>query len=270
MKKLLLSWVLATLLTSSLMAKDISTYEYANLKSTDAVKTALTSKGFTVVGEYDAMGDTNYHVIAYTNPALQKDASKDDDRGFAAVQKILVDKKDKTLVLTNPEYFLRAFLEDDFQEATAQNINKTLASAFGTLTGSDDTLEDDDIAGYHFMMGMPYYEDMIEVAEGKNLLEKLKKNAGKNIVFEIQLKDATLVGVAMPTKTGEKSYIPAIKGEKNSAFLPYMVLIQEDEAEILHPKYYLAVSYPKLSMGQFMDISSTPDDIEDYFKGLFK
>jgi hypothetical protein len=49
-----------------------------------------------------------------------------------------------------------------------------------------------------------------------------------------------------------------------------MVLIEENEAKIMHPKYYLAVSYPKLSMGQFMTISSAPDDIEEYFKGLFQ
>ena len=270
MNKLLLSGTVAALLTSSLMAKDISTYEYADFKSSDSVKKALHSNGMQVVGEYDAMGNPDYHVIAYTNPALKKDASVKDERGFGAVQKVLVNRKDNTLVLTNPDYFLRAFLEDDFQETTAQELNKALSAAFGKLSGSEDALEDDDLAGYHFMMGMPYYEDMIEVAEGKDLLQKLKKNAGKNLVFEIKLKDATLVGVAMPTKEGEKSYVPEIKGEEHSAFLPYMILIEDDEAEILHPKYYLAISYPQLSMGQFMGISSTPDDIEDYIKSLFK
>jgi len=269
MKKLLLSGALAALLTSTLMAKDISAYEYAGLKNTNDVKKALTAQGFQVVGEYDAMENPNYHIVAYTDNALQTVASKK-ERAFAGVQKVLIDKADKKLVFTNPEYFLRAFLQDDFNEATATNINKALSTAFGTLTGSKDALEDDDIAGFHFMMGMPYYEDMIEVAQGKNLLEKLKKNAGANIVFTIPLKNATLVGVAMPTAKGEKSYIPAIKGEQNAAFLPYMVLVQNSTAKIMHPKYYLAVSYPNLSMGQFMTISSAPDDIEDYFKSLFQ
>ncbi|WP_457743839.1 hypothetical protein [Sulfurimonas sp.] len=267
MKKLLLSGVLATLLTSSLMAKDISTYEYANLQSSDAVKTALTNKGFTVVGEYDAMGNPNYHIVAYTNDSLEDSASKE-NRGFAAVQKVLVDKTDKKLVFTNPEYFLHAFLQDDFKEADAQKINKALSAAFGTLSGSKDALEDDDIAGFHFMMGMPYYEDMIEIAEGSDLLQKLKKNAGKNIVFELKLKNSTLVGVAMPTADGEKSYVTAIEGQEHSAFLPYMILIEGNKAKIMHPKYYLAISYPELSMGQFMTISSTPGDIEDYMTAL--
>ena len=270
MKKLLLSGALAALLTSTLMAKDVSTYEYAAFKNSDAVKSALTTQGFKVVGEYNAMSNPNYHVIAYTNAAIQKEASKDDDNSFAAVQKVLVDKKDNTLVFTNPEYFMRAFIEDNYTDATAKSINSALATAFGKLTGSADALDEDDIKGYHFMMGMPYYEDMLEVAKGKNLLEKLKKNAGDNIVFEIKLKEGTLVGVAMPTKNGEKSYVTEIKGEKNTAFLPYMVFVENDEAKIMHPKYYLALSFPKLSMGQFMSISSTPGDIEEYFENLFK
>jgi len=274
MKKLLLSGALAALLSSSLMAKDVSTYEYAAFKNSNAVKSALTTQGFQVVGEYDAMSNPDYHVIAYTNAAMQTDASKDDDNSFAAVEKVLVDKKDNTLVFTNPEYFMRAFIEDDYSDATAKSINSALSTAFGRLTGSTDGLDEDDIKGYHFMMGMPYYEDMIEVAKGKDLVKKLKTNAGDNIVFEIKLKEGTLFGVAMPTPKGEKSYVTEIKGQKSAAFLPYMVFVEtkndKDEAKIMHPKYYLALSYPKLSMGQFMSISSTPGDIEEYFEGLFK
>jgi len=116
---------------------------------------------------------------------------------------------------------------------------------------------------------------MIEVAKGKNLAQKLQTNAGDNIVFKIDMPKATLYGVAMPTEKGEKYYVSEIKGQKHAAFLPYMVLIEKDsdgeqEAKTLHPKYYLAISYPNLSMGEFMGISGTPGDIEDYFTALFK
>ncbi len=267
MKKILISSVLTTLLASSLFAKNVSTYEYAPLKSSAEVKSALSNNGFDVVGEYDAMENPNYHVVAFTCPTMKNAASKE-ERGFAGVQKVLVDKKDNKLVFTNPEYFMRAFLQDDFKEESAQKINKKLAAAFGEMTGSADTLEDDDIAGYHFMMGMPYYEDMIEIGEGDNLVEKIKTNAGKNLVFTLKLKDSTLIGVAMPTEKGEADYLPKIKGEKHAAFLPYMILVEENTAKILHPKYYLAIAFPKLSMGEFMTISSTPGEIEDYMTGL--
>ena len=269
MTKILATVVTTALLSTSMMAKEVSSYLYANYKDTNAVKSTLESNGFNIVGEYDAMGDSNYHVIAYTNNTLKAEASKE-NRGFAGVEKVLVSKKDKQLVFTNPEYFLHAFMQDDYKESTAKSIEDKIASAFGKLQGSTDGMDDDDLAGYHFMMGMPYYEDMIELAEGKNLLAKLEKNGGDNIVFKVNLKNTTLVGVAMSTANGEKSYLPKIKGEKHAAFLPYMVLIEGDSAKMLHAKYYLAVAFPKLSMGDFMSISSTPGDIEDYLKSLFK
>ncbi|MEN4053736.1 MULTISPECIES: hypothetical protein [Sulfurimonas] len=269
MKKILLSGLVTMLLGASLVADNVSSYEYASFKSVNDVKSALHDNGLKVIGEYDVMGDPSYHVIAYTCPTLTNDASKE-DRAFAAVQKVLVNSSDNELVLTNPEYFLHAFMQDDFKEEHAKKVNAKLANAFGTLKGSQDGLDDDDIAGYHFMMGMPYYEDMIEVAKGDNLVQKLEKNAADNIAFKIQAGKATLYGIAMPTEKGEKYYVPEIKGQKHTAFLPYMVMIEGDEAKILHPKYYLAISYPNLSMGNFMSISGTPGDIEEYMAGLFK
>ncbi|WP_457747183.1 hypothetical protein [Sulfurimonas sp.] len=269
MKNKLMTSLLVSVVACSVWAADISTYEYAKYKSSNDVKSSLRDAGFKVVGEYDAMSNPDYHVIAYTCKTLQGDASKK-DRAFAGVQKVLVDKADNTLVLTNPAYFQSAFLQDDFNADHAKRVNSKLSTAFGTLKGSKDTLEDDDIAGYHFMMAMPYYEDMIEVAEGEGLAQKLEANAKDNIVFKLQLGDATLYGVAMTTDKGEKYYVNEIKGAKHAAFLPYMVMIEDNKAKIMHPKYYLAVSYPNLSMGDFMSISDTPDDIENYFISLFK
>ena len=66
----------------------------------------------------------------------------------------------------------------------------------------------------------------------------------------------------------DKEYLSKIKGEKHAAFLPYMVLIEDNVAKILHPKYYIAIAYPNLTMREFINISDTPDDIEEYFKAL--
>ena len=268
MKKMLIGLLATTLITTTIMAKDISSYLYADYKNSDEVKGLLESNGFNVVGEYDAMDNPKYHVIAFTNDTLKTEASKE-NRGFAGVSKVLVSDKDKKLIFTNPEYFLRAFMQDDYQEQTAKSVSSSLVSAFGKMEFSTDTLEDDDISGFHFMIGQPYYEEMEEIAEGKNLLKNLENNAGKNIVFKLQMKNSTLVGVAMPTKDGESAYIPEIKGEKNAAFLPYMILIEDNKAKIMHAKYYLAIAYPNLSMGEFMSISSTPDAIQDYLTSLF-
>ena len=74
----------------------------------------------------------------------------------------------------------------------------------------------------------------------------------------------------MDNELGEKYYLHAIEQEKHAVLLPYMVVVKDKKAYILHPKYYLAISLPVLSMGEFMTISDIPGEIEDYFINLFK
>ena len=268
MKKILIKIIVLSMISTVVTSKDISGYLYANYQSIDNVKKTLLLDGFDILGEYNAMNDEKYHIVVFTNDELKTEASKE-NRGFAAVIKVLVSDNDKELVFTNPEYFLHAFMQDDYQEDIAKSISAKLESSFGYLEVSKDALDDENLAGFHFMFGMPYYEDMIVVGNGENLLDTLEGKAGKNIVFKLQLKHSILLGIAMPNSDGESSYIPKIKGQKHSAFLPYMILIENNKAKILHAKYYLAISYPNLSMGDFMGISSTPGKIEDYISSLF-
>jgi len=264
MKKLILTLLLAS---ASVLAEDVSSYLYGEYKSTSDVKSVLTSNGFDIIGEYDAMDDKQYHVVVYTHSAIKKLASKE-SRGFAGVQKVLIDSKEKTLVFTNPDYFMAAFLQDDNSPELSNKITAKLAAKFGTLSPSACKLDADDISSYHFMMGMPYYEDMIEIASGEGLDKVLESKAKSDIVFKLKLDNSTLYGVAMNTEDGEKTYVPAIEANKHSAFLPYMVLIEDNKAKILHGKFYLAIANPDLSMGDFMNISSAPGDIEDYMTKL--
>ena len=256
--------LLSVFLSSSAFANNVSAYIYANYKNSESVYDILKSKGFDILGEYDLMNNEKNHIIVYTNSALE-DISSRRNRGFAAVQKVLVSKEDHKLVFTNPEYFLCAFLQDRYDNTVAKRVLASYASGFGKLNYSASSLEESTIKEYHFLMGMPYYLDMIEVARGNNLLEILEKNAKDNVVFTLSLGDSTLVGVAMPD---DKEYLSKIKGEKHAAFLPYMVLIEDNVAKILHPKYYIAIAYPNLTMREFINISDTPDDIEEYFKAL--
>ena len=265
MKKLILIF---TLLTSTIFANTLSTYLYSDMKSNDSIKANLERVGFKVIGSYNAMQNENYNVITYTSAQLQKLASKK-DRAFIAVQKVLVDKVNNKLVFTNPKYFAKAMLQDDYDSSLVNQVSNRLKAAFA-MTKSEYALKEGDLSSYHFMFAMPYYEDMLIVASGDNLESKLKANASSNIVFELKLKSATLYGISMNVAKGEKDYMGVLKQEASSAFLPYMVIIQNNEAKILHPKYYLALCLPKLTMGEFMTIMDTPGDIEDYFKSLFK
>lgn len=267
MKKIFLLFFIV--LGIGLSANDISPYLYGDLQTPDTVKKTLASNGLETIGEYNAMGDPNYHVIVYTSKEMKDMASKK-GRGFAGVQKVLIDKKDNRLIFTNPNYFIRAFMQKDLDGLMLAITKNRLSNIYKDLKKSPQRVHKDKLASYHFMFGMPYYEDMITVAEGQDLDKTLEKNAKGKIVFKLPLKNSILYGVYMDTKDGEKTYVSKINQQKNCAFLPYMVLIEDNKAKILNAKYYLAISLPDLSLGQFMTISSTPGNIEDFFKSLFK
>ena len=111
------------------------------------------------------------------------------------------------------------------------------------------------------MMGMPYYEDKEVIAEGKDLVNK-----AKNVVFTLKLSDNSyLLGIDL----ADKSFVEKI-GRANAAVLPYCVAVEGDKAQMLHAKYYLAISYPLLSMGEFMTIASVPGEIEEELTQAFK
>lgn len=249
-------------------AKELSPVLFAAYESADKVKEKLSNGGYSVVATYHPLEQST--TIVFTDETLKKEASKK-NRAFIAVLKAFVDDKNKKVSLSNPVYFGKAFMQDDYNQAAFEKEQGKLQKVFGTLTPSKDAIDEDDLAGYHFMMGMPYYEDQIEVAKGSNeqLLSKLKSyEGGKRVLFVLPLSSgATLVGFDLSDKT--EKFADKI-GRANAVLLPWTVKIEDGKATILHPKYYIAISYPKLSMGDFMSIRDVPGAIEDEIEAAFK
>jgi hypothetical protein len=116
------------------------------------------------------------------------------------------------------------------------------------------------------MHGMPQYEDMITVATGEDLLEKVKKH--KRVVFVQTLDNgSTLVGIKLRKRT--RKFIDKI-GTNNAALLPYPILIEDGKAKILDPKYYISVMYPLLQMSEFMTIATVPGAIVKDSERIFR
>jgi len=66
------------------------------------------------------------------------------------------------------------------------------------------------------------------------------------------------VGVKLNKRTIK---FPKKIGLNNAGMLPYPLLIENGEAKILDPKYYLSLMYPQLTMEEFMTIATVPDAI---------
>ena len=246
----------------SLQAANVSAYYDAPYADMKTVKGNLEKAGFQVLATYSPAAKENLKVMVFTNKALISNASKK-TRGFAAIQRVMVDSKAKTVRVTNPTYWLKAFMQKEFTAGSDKPITASIGEALGKLTATKDLLDEKDLAHYRYELSMPYYEDMLELKAGAALAINPKK-----VAFELKLANgSTLVGVKM--SKGLEKFIETI-GENNALALPYTVLIEDGKAYALHAKYYLAASYPLLTLGDFMKISSTPDAIERKLKKSFK
>ena len=244
----------------SAQAAKISAYYTAPYASAKTVKSKLGKAGFKVLATYSPAGHDNQKVVIFTNKKLTALASKK-SRGFAAIQRVMVDSKAKTVMVTNPSYWLAAFMQKDYNAADATAVQNGISKALGKLTATKDVLDAGDLSGYHFMIGMPYYKEMIELKAGGKVKAKKK-------VFELKLANgSTLIGVNMGKTT--ESFVDKI-GTDKAILLPYTILVEDGKGYALHPKYYIALSYPLLSMGQFMGISSIPDVIDRKLKKIFR
>ena len=244
--------------------KEVATYKIAPYASVDDTKAKLSTAGFEVVGTYN--GDAGTTVL-FTNAAMKADANKP-TRGLAAVGRILVDDARKQISIANPVYFGKAFMQKEYNHAAASATLASLEKAFGPLKDSADKWEFDSLAGYRFMIGMPYYEDMGIVGEGSTADLVAKAQAAKGTTAVVKLGDDRYVAfVSLDRRTN--GFVKKI-GTQNGQLLPWAVLIEGGQAKALSAKYFIAISYPLLTMGEFMTIATVPGAVEVDLKKIFK
>ncbi len=254
-----------------------------------SIESALEANGFSIIGKYNPMTNDSKRVIVYTSDHLQTLCGKVADRGMlAAALKIAIWDRDGKIRVTmlNPEYLFLAYLRDEGDEgalkSALQKINETAITAMKTIGttmkpfGGD--LEAKKLKDYKYMMGMPKFEDPVELNEFSSFDEgvstiqaNLKAGKGSTAkVFEIidTERQVAVFGVALNDKEmGEAHFLPII-GEKHIAGMPYEIIIQGKTATILHGRYRYASHWPELTMGTFTKIMSSPGDVEDMLKAL--
>lgn len=242
----------------------VSTYLRSKYMQTNEVIASLKRGGFTHIATQEL--NANQSVVIFTNSEIVSGSAKP-HRGFSANLKVLVDKTNNQLTITNPIYQFNAFMQDDYDKAIAQKTLEKIRKIFPNSINSDDKLDFKDLANYHFMVSMPYYQDMIEVASGTNATLIAKIKASKSLVYEQKVSNnATIFGIKLSDRT---SKFASKIGSQNAIVLPYSILVENNKAYILHPKYYIALMYPLLDMGTFMTIATAPGAIENEIKSIF-
>ena len=248
----------------------VSSYLRGKLQSSESVIKSLKDVGFKILSSAKIDKKGKLVTIVFTNDALTKMADKD-NRAFAGTIRVLINEIDKEIAFNNPLYQSKAFMQDDFDMKIIEGVLESIRKAFPTLVNCNDKLKFNLLPKYHFMASMPFYQDMITLAQGAStqaLLESIKKKKRKNIVYtHIISKDRVVIGIKLGKRTSK--FINKI-GTRNAGLLPYPVLVENGEAKILDPKYYISIMYPELKMSQFMTIATIPDDIEKDTGRMFR
>lgn len=226
-------------------ADSISAYYTAGAKSVSSVKSSLQANGFKVLSTYSMGGGKT--IVTVTNTQLKNTNT------FIAALNVFVNGSSEVLV-QNPEYFGLAYLGKNFTRGSLKDTVLSLARALGQLQPTSDILDSSKLPHYHFMIGMPYFEEQTTVAKGASL-------SPKSFLYKLTLPNGNiLVGHKL---SSAKGFLSKINSTNKSALLPYQSMIVGNKAVILAPKYYLALSLPLLKMGSFMKISDIPSKIEE-------
>ncbi len=258
------------------------------------VRMNLEKNAINVVGEYSPANDKNRTVLVISSTELDNSVKKIGGlAAFASVLKVAL-TTDGTITkvsYTNPTYWGYAYYRFDFDKVSAnfmqlkkhlENAMKESGTFIGKSFGSKKGLSTKDLQKYHYMIGMPYFDDTVELGSFSNhatAVSKIDANIKKGIpgvklVFKktIPGKNATLYGFALSSTNGESKFLPIIDTSlpKHTAFLPYEVLVDGDKVVMLHGRFRFAISFPDLTMGKFSKIMSTPGDVEKLLQQVVK
>ncbi|MDD4971063.1 MAG: hypothetical protein PHT07_16670 [Paludibacter sp.] len=260
----------------------------------EKVVQALEQNGIKIAGQYQPANDKNRSVLVITSSDLESAIKKTGGlTGFAASLRVAITNENgKTVVsYTNPIYWGNAYFRNDFESVSAnytalvQKLEKSMKVSgefSGKQFGSKQGVSAKDLRKYHYMIAMPYFEDVVQLGQTDSYAStvaridaNLKKGiAGVKMISKVTIpgKDLTLYSFALSGEKGESKFLPIIDLglPKHTAFLPYEVLVSNNKALMLHGRYRIALSFPDLTMGTFTKIMSTPGDIEAQLKQVMK
>ena len=252
MKKIITTMAMVALLSTAAVGESVSTYLIGAATSVSDVKSKLQANGFEVLA-------TSANVVTITNPELKATNT------YLATLQVHVNSSD--VRVQNPAYFGAAYLDDKYKKGQFSETVSSLTKALGSLNGSTEKLESDELGGYHFMMGMPYFDEPVIVSTASKVYEKIDGN--DNILYSLSLPNGSiLVGHKLSADTS--GFLKVLNQTANAQILPYEALVFSNQVKIMNPKFYLALSLPQLSMGQFMKISDIPGKIEDDITNVYK
>jgi hypothetical protein len=254
------------------------------------VKAALKAQGFEEAGSYSPYAGAT--VIVVTSPELKAAAARARHGGFGAGQRVAVTEVKGKLQVSyaNPAYIGAAY-----GLGSLETVSDRLKAALGAVQtfGSAEGLSAADLAPgtYHYMVGMPYFHQVDELASHENYqaalaaVEKglMAGKGGTRKVYRIDLpgKEVSVFGVAVATGDGldkgdkdtDKEIMDIIDWQdpRSTAYLPHELLVQGGKVVSLRGRFRIAVHFPDTQMAGahgFTKIMGSPGGIKTALKAV--
>jgi hypothetical protein len=141
-------------------------------KAVEDATAKLSAAGFTVVGKYEPYAGAV--VLAITSDELKAAATAARFGAYAAAQRVTVTRvgDEVQVAYTNPAYMAAAYR----MSADLAPVAAKLSAALGSLEeyGPKDGKRAKDLKGYHYMIGMPYFDDPWKIASFSSQDEALQ------------------------------------------------------------------------------------------------
>ena len=252
-------------------------------------KAQLTDQGFSIVGSYTPY--PNATVICASHPELTAAAAKAENGGFGAAQRVAITEVNGVLQTT---YMNPAYLGTAYGLGKLETVSAALVAALGHEQefGAKGIKEEKLGPGkYHYKMLMPYFND-IDVLNTypdyetgvKTVEANLAAGKGGTVkVYRIDLpgKEVSVFGVGIPQGDGpdsgdkdtDKEIMDIIdfRDIRSTAYLPYELMVQGNQAIALRGRYRIAVHFPDTSMAGshgFTAIMSAPGGIKNALEAV--
>ncbi len=207
---------------------------------------------------------------------------------LAAAMKVgfQLDEGKVTVSIVNPEYLFYAYFQEKMNEPSFNEEALKISLKVKSFMGEDSLQEPfggdlkvEKLVKYRYMAGMPNFSKAVSLAEFESFDEGLaairnglSRGGSTQKVYEIVSanKEIAVFGIGlMDEEQGEAHFLPII-GESHVAAMPYELILQGNEATMLHGRFRFALHWPELTMKTFTKIMSSPGDVEDAMKSLFE
>lgn len=273
--------VLFGVFSSSFAAEKLKPYILANGSDSDFSSTveqvtqALEAQQFRVIGEYAPYEQA--HIVVVTNDDLIALAERESNAAYMSAQRVSITQTETGLQIayTNPDYFAHAYRVS----GDVGPVTRKLAAALGAVEpfGSKG-LTARKLRKYHYTFGMEYFDDPLELAQYDNYQEALSVvkaslangRGGTSLVYRLDIphSDLSVFGVALSEGMADDRRVMEVidyQALKQTAHLPYELLVIGGKVVALAPRFRIAVNFPDLRMmgdNGFSQIMATPEAIK--------